>query len=192
MEHTWRRPLLTCSINRCPLGVTQMQKSLNLFLVEQIQKIRRQRLRILNRMWCNKNIFLNLPHPQDIRWHNCPHFLVAAKNQVSPHLWGKLLLDTFRTDRYWTEPRSRAEQTCKTSRNKMRNPTHDTWAQFITESKARLCFIIWERSPAALIVSVLWMLCVCVMHVRPVLLSNQYIHVWARQLATTQTDQYEV
>lgn len=56
--------------------------------------------------------------------HNCPNVLAAAKTQVSPHLWGKLLLDTLRTDRCWAEPRSRAEHTCKTRCDKMRNSTH--------------------------------------------------------------------
>lgn len=58
--------------------------------------------------------------------------------------------------------------------------------------RIKWCFIIWVCSPVTVTLSVLCMLCVHVMHVRGVLLSNQYIHVWAWQLATAQTNQYEV
>lgn len=39
-----------------------------------------------------------------------------STTQTGSYLWGKMLFDTLRTERCWTEPRSRAEQTWKTHR----------------------------------------------------------------------------
>lgn len=46
-----------------------------------------------------------------------PHYQVTVgMSQMVSYLWGKTLFDTLRTERCWTEPRSRAEQTWKIHR----------------------------------------------------------------------------